>query len=94
MGVVPLGTPLIAGPAVLTTLLIMLDHNGYLPTIAALIANLLVVWLVPTRSEPLTRFLGEGGSLAISKVASLLLAAIAVMMIRLGMMEIISGAGP
>ncbi|MFQ6111299.1 MAG: MarC family protein [Nitrospinota bacterium] len=93
MGVVPLGTPLIAGPAVLTTLLIMVDHNGYLPTIAALIANLLIVWLVLTRSESLTRFLGEGGSLAVSKVASLLLAAIAVMMIRLGVIELISGAG-
>src|ERR1700758_3662071 len=39
-GVVPLGMPLIAGPALLTALLILVDSVGLLFTLASLLANL------------------------------------------------------
>jgi len=89
MGVVPIGVPLVVGPAVLTTLIIQLDSNGFIPTTASLLLNLGFVALVFFQSESLTRWLGEGGAKAISKVVSLLLAAIAVMMIRKGITELI-----
>jgi multiple antibiotic resistance protein len=89
MGVVPIGVPLVVGPAVLTTLIIQLDSNGLIPTTVSLLLNLGFVALVFFQAELLTRWLGEGGAKAISKIVSLLLAAIAVMMIRKGVVELI-----
>jgi len=91
VGIVPLGMPLVVGPAVLTTILICVDSYGYLPTILSLVANLLLAWWVFQRAELLIRLLGDGGVKGVAKVASLLLAAIAVMMIRLGIAEILKG---
>ena len=83
-GVVPLGLPLIVGPATLTTLLILLDLVGTGYTLAALVANLALVVLAFQFSDRLARWIGLTGMRAISKIISLLLAAIAVSMIRRG----------
>jgi multiple antibiotic resistance protein len=91
VGVVPLGMPLIVGPAVLTTTIIAVDAYGYLPTIASLIINLAFAWWVFSKAHLLIRLLGDGGTKAVAKVVSLFLAAIAVMMIRMGIMEMIRG---
>lgn len=85
MGVVPIGIPLIVGPAVLTLLLIIVHTYGFISTLLCLILNFLVVWLVFGQSHSIMRFLKEGGAKGIGKVSSLLLAAFAMMMIRLGM---------
>lgn len=85
IGVVPIGTPIIAGPAVLTTLIMLNDIYGFPITVLSLIINLGIIWFAFSRAEAILRFLGEGGARGISKVVSLLLAAIAVMMIRRGM---------
>lgn len=85
VGIVPIGIPLIVGPAVLTILLLANDAYGVGATLVALGANLLLVWLVFSTSDFLLEFLGEGGAKAFGKVASLLLASIAVMMIRVGL---------
>ena len=90
VGVVPLGVPLIVGPAVLTTLLICVDAYGYLPTLLSLMLNLLFVWVVFREAEVVVRVLGDGGVRGVAKVASLFLAAIAVMMIRRGVLDMIS----
>jgi len=90
VGVVPLGVPLIVGPAVLTTLLICVDAYGYLPTLLSLMFNLLFVWVVFREAEVVVRVLGDGGVRGVAKVASLFLAAIAVMMIRRGVLDMIS----
>jgi multiple antibiotic resistance protein len=91
VGVVPLGVPLIVGPAVLTTTLISVDTYGYLPTIISLILNLLFAGWVFLRADLLIRVLGEGGTKGVGKVVSLLLAAIAVMMIRMGIIDMLTG---
>ena len=93
VGFVPLGVPLIVGPAVLTTILISVDAYGYIPTVFSLIVNLLVAWWVFARADFLLRLLGEGGAKGLAKVVSLLLAAIAVMMIRMGITDIIQRGG-
>jgi multiple antibiotic resistance protein len=92
MGVVPIGTPLIVGPAVLTSLVMLVDIHGYLVTVLAFIANLFLVGVVFTYAHVLERWLGEGGAQAVSKVVNLLLAAIAVMMIRRGIATLWFGA--
>ncbi len=84
VGIVPIGTPLIAGPAALTTLLMLSDLYGFTVTLSALLVNLFIVWITFLLSEKIIDYIGENGALGISKVISLLLAAIAVMMIRRG----------
>lgn len=83
-GVVPLGMPLIAGPASITTLLLLAQSLGVAVTLAALAANLALVVLALHYSEWLGRKVGPTGMRAISKIISMLLAAIAVSMIRQG----------
>lgn len=85
-GAVPLGMPLIAGPASITTLLVLAQNAaiGLVATLAALVVNLVLVVLALHYSEWLGRKIGATGMRAISKIISMLLAAIAVSMIRQG----------
>ncbi len=86
-GVVPLGMPLIAGPASITTLLVLAQNQvvGLVIILVALAANLALVVLALHYSEWLGRKIGATGLRAISKIVSMLLAAIAVGMIRQGL---------
>jgi multiple antibiotic resistance protein len=83
-GVVPLGMPLIAGPALLTALLILIDSVGIVFTIAALIVNLALVAIALCNAERFTRWMGRQGLRGVSKIIALLLAAIAISLIRRG----------
>jgi multiple antibiotic resistance protein len=89
VGIFPLGTPLITGPAVLTTVLILRGAYGWLPTAVSIILNMLFMWLVLYKADVFIKILGKGGSRALAKVSDIFLAAIAVMMIRNGLLEII-----
>ena len=91
LGVVPLGTPLIAGPATLTTSLVLVGSYGYTPVILSLVVNILLAWLIFAQADRIIKIIGINGSRAFSKVAALLLAAIAVKMIRSGMFKLIEG---
>jgi len=84
VGVFPLGTPLITGPAVLTTTLMLLDVFGPLYTFAALVVNMLVVWVTLAKADVIMKIMGNGGTRAFAKIMYILLAAIGVMMIRKG----------
>lgn len=84
IGVFPLGTPLITGPAVLTTTLMMLDSHGILPTFVSLLVNMLFVWITLAKSDLIMKLMGAGGTRAFSKIMYILLAAIGVMMVRRG----------
>jgi len=87
LGSVPIGIPLIVGPAVLTTSLVSVSRYGLLPTLVSVLLNILIAAAVFRQSHYLIKFLGDAGSKALSKVMSLLLAAIAVMLIRHGIQE-------
>lgn len=91
LGAVPIGTPLIAGPAVLTISLMLVSVHGLLITLIAVFLNIAIVGIVFIYSDTLIRILGKAGSRALSKVMMLLLAAIGVMMVRRGIVEIMSG---
>jgi multiple antibiotic resistance protein len=84
LGAVPLGVPLISGPAVLTTSLLLLDQYGPVPTAVAVVANILLAGIVFLVAGPLHRVLGGVGAKILSKIANLLLASIAVMIVRKG----------
>ncbi len=84
VGVFPLGTPLITGPAVLTTTLMMLDSYGVAATFVSLALNMIIVWLTLYKADFILRLMGANGTRAFSKIMYILLAAIGVMVVRRG----------
>ncbi len=90
-GVFPLGTPLITGPAVLTTTLIMVDSYGLAATFTALLVNMAIVWFTLAKADFFLKWMGKNGLRALSKIMYILLAAIGVMMVRKGLVAIITG---
>lgn len=84
IGVVPIGIPLIMGPAALTTILVLVNSYGYIWAAVSLLINLIIVWVTFSRAAMITRVLRQAGSRAIGKVAALFLTGFAVMMIRSG----------
>jgi multiple antibiotic resistance protein len=84
LGAVPLGIPLIIGPAAITSILVSARQYGYPPTLAAIVVNMTLVFVTFTYGPAILRFFGPATSKALAKVASLFLAAIAVAMIRAG----------
>jgi multiple antibiotic resistance protein len=85
IGVVPLGIPIIMGPASLTTILLSAREFGWVVSLLALGANLVLVWIGFRYSHLILKVIGKEMSQALAKIFSLLLAAIAVMLIRLGL---------
>ena len=83
-GIVPLGMPLIAGPALLTALLILVDTVGVVFTLVSLLVNLAIVAVALCNADRFSRWMGKQGLRGISKIIALLLAAIAVSLIRRG----------
>ncbi len=89
LGIFPLGTPLIVGPAVLTTLIILVDTYGFVPALAAFALNLCVLFIALFKADLIFHVLGENGTRAFAKIMSILLAAIGIMMVRKGIMALI-----
>lgn len=84
-GVVPLGMPLMAGPAMLTAILALVDTAGFAMTLTALLVNLLLVLVTLRTASLLEKLLGLRAMRAVSKIVALLLAAIAVNLVRRGL---------
>lgn len=89
VGVVPIGIPLVMGPGALTAIIIIVDAYGYWISMVSLLLNLIIVWLIFRHSDLVIRVMGEGGTKAFAKVAALFMVAIAVMMIRVGIQNIL-----
>lgn len=89
-GVVPLAVPLITGPGVIATMALQVNNAGYHVTFVAVALNYLLAWFILRNSETVTRVIGNDGTVVISKLAALLLAAIAVAMIRSGLFEAVA----
>ena len=85
VAVVPIGTPLMVGPATITTLLLLVTQFPLYIVLLSLLLNLFIAWLIFLLGNQIVRFLGQGGLKAVSKVFNLLLAAIAVSMVIRGL---------
>jgi multiple antibiotic resistance protein len=90
LGPVPLGVPLIVGPAVLTTTMLLVRQHGFLMTTLAAVVNIILAGIAFSISGKIIRLIGASGTQLASKIANLLLAAIAVMLVRKGILLIIS----
>ena len=87
LGAVPIGVPLMAGPAVFATGMLLLNEHGPFLTSAAIIVNMVLAGLAFRCSSLVIRLLGDSGARITSKVASLILAAFSIMLIRKGIMS-------
>ncbi len=90
-GVVPLGIPLLAGPGAITTTIVSLETIGTPLTIVSVIVVAALTWIILKFINPIYRFLGRTGSLIISKIMAMLIAAIAVQYILEGITEYLGG---
>lgn len=89
IGVVPLGVPLMVGPATMVTLLLLAELHSTSMVSLALFANILISVVLFRFSRFWERLLHENGIRAISKIVHFFLVAIAVMMIRVGVVDIV-----
>ena len=94
VAIVPIGTPLTVGPATIATLLLLAGRFPLYMVLVSFALNMVITWVIFFLSQKIARFLGQGGLTAVSRVFSLLLAAIAVSMIIGGLRSLgIIGTG-
>ena len=89
LAVVPIGTPLVMGPAAISLIILLATLHGFGIVLLAFLANVLAAAIIFKQSSRITRFLGEGGLKAFAKVAYLLQAAIGIQLIRRGLTELL-----
>jgi multiple antibiotic resistance protein len=85
VALVPLGTPILAGPgAIVATMLAVRQANGmggFLAVAVALLTALAIVWLFLRFAGQVHRLLRDSGTMLVTRIAGLLLSAIAVQMV-------------
>ena len=89
-GAVPLGVPLLVGPGAITATIINLESVGFSATAISVAIVCIITWIVLKFIEPIHRLLGKVGSMVVSKVMAMLLAAIAIQFILDGVSQYIS----
>lgn len=85
IAVVPIGTPLLSGPATITTLLLLVGQFPLYIVLISFVLNLAIAWGLFLLGNQVIGFMGRGGVRAISNVFNLLLAAIAITMVLRGL---------
>ena len=97
VALVPLGTPLLAGPgAIVATMLFVkgIDDTQELTAVALGIVGVhLALWAAMRFSLPILKVIREGGVLLVTRIAGLLLSAIAVQLIANSVRAFIAGEG-
>ena len=91
VGVVPIGIPLIVGPAALTTLLMLSREFSVTIVLLSLVTNLVLNFILFNRAPWVEKIIGIAGMRAFSKIVALFLAAIAVMFVRMGVTAYLTG---
>lgn len=85
VAIVPIGTPLVVGPATITTLLLLATQFRLPLVLLSFLLNLLISWGLFLLSNRIAKFMGQGGLKAVSQIFNLLLAAIGVGMVIRGL---------
>ena len=88
VGAVPLGCPLLVGPGAITTGMVLMGSYGFWITMSAVLLNFVIIWLILRYVDRIYSFLGKTGSVIITRVISILIAAIAIQFIREGIQYI------
>ena len=96
VALVPLGTPLLAGPgAIVATMVFVQQTGGAAPRLLAVALGIIGVhvalWLTMRYSVVILRVIKDSGVLLITRVSGLLLSAIAVQLVADGLRDYITG---
>ncbi|PID98257.1 MAG: antibiotic resistance protein MarC [Actinobacteria bacterium] len=97
VALVPLGTPLLAGPGAIVAVMVSVtkaeSHLGsWIAVLFAVVLMHIVIWLTMRFSLELSRLLGKGGVMILTKISGLLLAAIATQMIMRAIFQFIAAS--
>ncbi|MCL5067256.1 MAG: MarC family protein [Thaumarchaeota archaeon] len=85
IAVIPIATPLLAGPGSLTTVMLLTRQPyGLLISAAAILVDCSIAWLLLRVSGRINKFVGPSGLMIIGKVMDILMAAIAVSFLTAG----------
>jgi len=96
VALVPLGTPLLAGPGAIVATMVYVKQSTEVADVVAIglgiVAVHLVLWLSLRFAGGIQRVLRDGGVMLVTKIAGLLLAAIAVQMVADAVRAFVLGA--
>lgn len=97
VALVPLGTPMMAGPGAIVATMVFTDQIGGAPTFLAVALGVVLVhaslWLSMRFSVPILKVIRESGVLLVSRIAGLLLSAIAVQLMADAVRAFMAGEG-
>lgn len=80
--IIPMATPLIAGPGAITALILLVSQYGYWIPLAGVFAVLILFWITLFNAKFIRRFIGFQGLEILSRIMGLILVALAIEMIR------------
>ena len=78
IGVVPIAFPLLAGPGSITAVIISYQTSGFLITFLSIIIVMTITYVILRMVNPIYKVLGNRGSMIVSRVFAVIIAAIAV----------------
>jgi multiple antibiotic resistance protein len=97
VALVPLGTPLLAGPGAIVATMVFVSAIDGTPDLVAVAAGIvavhLVMWFVLRYSVLILRLLRDSGITLVTRIAGLLLSAIAVQLVADAVRAFVDGAG-
>ena len=97
VALVPLGTPLLAGPGAIVATMVLSRRVGSVADFVAVALGVIgvhiAIWLAMRFSLPILRLLREGGVVLVSRISGLLLSAIAVQLVADAVRAFIAGEG-
>lgn len=96
VALVPLGMPLLAGPGAIVSVILAVQHAegvaGQVSVWAAIAAIHVVLWLVMRFSLVIIRVIKDGGVVLVTRLAGMMLSALAVQQIINGVTQVVTGA--
>ncbi len=97
VALVPLGTPLLAGPGAIVAVMLFVESVDDVADFVAVSLGVVLVhvslWLAMRYSLPILRLIRESGVLLVTRIAGLLLSAIAVQLVADSVRAFIAGEG-
>ncbi len=78
LGVVPMAIPLLVGPGSIVTSILILDRDGPLVSLVSLVVIFVICWIIFRGAVWINRILGRFGSMVVSRIMYIFIAAIGV----------------
>jgi multiple antibiotic resistance protein len=94
MGVVPMAIPLLVGPGAIVTAILVLDRDGWLIAITALVLTFILCFVIIRSSVVLARLMGRFGTLVVARILWIFIAAIGAHFLISGISEVFGIAVP